>query len=194
MRPRAYRPEEERRDARSCDQRRVRPERHPDDRVCAGRCDDGPNELVTLVDLEPVTCDEQSDLGVPGGGAQVALDLGPCLSGQRAPLARQEAALGVARELLTAFDQRGVQRGWTDERVPPARLEPLVELLERDEHVAHLRDRVDAEIGAGPVCGDTARLDLEARESAVGNGDLELGGLADDRRIRPYSSKNGLGA
>ena len=64
-----------------------------------------------------------------------------------------------------------------------ARLQPLVEALQSDEDGPHPRDRVDAEIRARAVRGDALGLDLEADEAAMGDGELQLGRLDDDRGV-----------
>ena len=58
-----------------------------------------------------------------------------------------------------------------------------VERVEPDEDVAHLRDRVDAEVGPRAVRGAPVRLDLEGDEALVGDADAHPGRLGDDRRV-----------
>ena len=58
-----------------------------------------------------------------------------------------------------------------------------VEFLDPDEHAAHSRDRVDAEIGTRAVRRDAARLQLERDEALVRDAHLLLRRLAHDRGI-----------
>src|SRR5262249_26315338 len=95
-----------------------------------------------------------------------------------ASLADQQAARGVARELLAALDQRRVYGSRADEQVTPAGLQARVELLETHEDRAHLRDRVDAEVRSRAMSGDAVRLDLESDGSLVRAGQLQLVRLA----------------
>ena len=100
--------------------RRDRSRRRSGRRVC--------DERVVGRDLERLAADGRPQLGVARDLAQLGLDLLGRLAGNRAPLAAQQAARGVARELLAALDQRRVDRAGPDERMLRAGLQPLVEL------------------------------------------------------------------
>jgi hypothetical protein len=65
-----------------------------------------------------------------------------------------------------------------------------VELLDPHEDVAHVRNGVDAEIGAGAVRSAALRLDLEADEALVGEREPHLGGLGDDGRVRAVALRH----
>ena len=58
-----------------------------------------------------------------------------------------------------------------------------VELLDPDEDGAHVRDRIDAEVGTRAVRGAALCLDLEADEALVRDRETQLGRLGDDRRV-----------
>src|SRR5579862_527998 len=73
-----------------------------------------------------------------------------------------------------------------------AALQSRVQRIEGDEHLSHLRDGVDAEVGARAVCGDAARLDLERDEPAVRDRQLQLRRLHHDRRVRVDALEHGL--
>ena len=126
--------------------------------------------------------------------AQLALHLVDGFARDRALLAAEPAAGRETGELLAARDQRGVQRRWPRERVPPPRLKARVELGERDQDRAHLGDRVDAEVGPRPVRGHARGLELEADEAAMGDRDAQLGRLGHDRRVRANPLEHRLGA
>ena len=61
------------------------------------------------------------------------------------------------------------------------------------EHRAHGHDRVDAQVRARAVSGATRHLDLAQDEPLVRDDELQLGGLGDDRRVRPDPSQHLLG-
>ena len=65
-------------------------------------------------------------------------------------------------------------------RVRRVGAQAAVELLDPDEHVAHVGDGVDAEVGPGAVRRPALRLDLEADEALVRERQAHLGGLRDD--------------
>jgi hypothetical protein len=58
--------------------------------------------------------------------------------------------------------------------------------------MAHLRDRVDPQIGPRPVRGAPVRLDLERDEPLVGDADLHVSRLGHDRRVGAYALQHGL--
>ena len=57
------------------------------------------------------------------------------------------------------------------------------ELPEAVHDAPGVRDGVDAELGLRTVRGEPGDVDAEPREPTVGDGDLQLGGLSDDRGI-----------
>ena len=69
-----------------------------------------------------------------------------------------------------------------------------VELLDRDQDAAHLRDRVDPEIRPRAVRGPSGRLDVEGEPAAVGDAETLVGRLGDDRRVGAPAREQGLGA
>src|SRR5579862_1590773 len=73
-----------------------------------------------------------------------------------------------------------------------AALQSRLQRVEGDEHRSHLRDGVDAEVGARTVRGDAARLDLERDEPAVRDRQLQLRRLHHDRRVRVDALEHGL--
>ena len=69
-----------------------------------------------------------------------------------------------------------------------------VQLADGGQDRSGLDDRVDAEVRTRPM-GRTARdLDLRPYESAMGDHELELGGLGDDRRVGAQGGENLLDA
>ena len=72
--------------------------------------------------------------------------------------------------------------------------ERAVECLERDEHPAHLRDRVDAEIGSRAVRGATLRRQLERHEASVRDADAQAGRLGHDGPVGAPGADERLGA
>ena len=74
-------------------------------------------------------------------------------------------------------------RAAPEQRVARVGAQLAVEPLDADEHAAHARDRVDAEVGPRPVRRAPARLDLERDEALVRDADLLLGRLGDDRAV-----------
>ena len=69
-----------------------------------------------------------------------------------------------------------------------------VKLLDPDQDVAHVRDRVHAEVRARAVRRASIRLDLEADEALVSENEPELGRLGHDRRIRRVALRDPGGA
>jgi hypothetical protein len=85
-------------------------------------------------------------------------------------------------ERANTVDQRGVDEPVT-QRGMYAAAEPVVELGHRDEQRPGFEDRVAAEVGPGPVRGQSDDLDLGPDEATVRGGDLELGRFGDDRGV-----------
>ena len=99
----------------------------------------------------------QLRVGARGLGHELAhllLDQLGALPRHRAALELDEAALGVARELLPALDQRRVHRPGPEQRMPLAAGEPPAEVLDAGQHAAGLGDGVHAELWLRAVCGD----------------------------------------
>ena len=130
-------PKIDRRDARLVEDRRVHPGRPADhgrrmaeQRARRGRCTSA-HDLGVGADLEGRAHERRAHLG-----AQLGIGLPPprstssrtcasttlgVLAGDGAALELHEAALGVARQLLAALDQRGVHRAGAEQRVARAR-------------------------------------------------------------------------
>ena len=89
---------------------------------------------------------------------------------------------GVARHLGAALDQRGVDGAAAEQRVG-ARGERGVELADPGQDRAGLDDRVDALLVARAVRRAALDLDLDPHEALVGDDQLELGRLGDDRGV-----------
>ena len=64
-----------------------------------------------------------------------------------------EAALGIARELLPSLDQQGVHGPGAEQRMCRPRRQALAELIDAGQHAAGLGDRVDAELRLRAVRG-----------------------------------------
>src|SRR5262249_41058900 len=156
------------------DQPRVRPEGDADGLARVRDRGDELHERLVARRLEWLAADGEAELRVACDRAQLVFDLLDRLAGDRSPLAGEQTARGVGRDPLPALDQRRVERSRPDELVTPASLQPLVELLQRDEDGAHLRDRVDAEVRPRAVRRHALRLDLEADEALVRDGELQL--------------------
>ena len=104
-----------------------------------------------------------------------------------AALELHEAALGVARQLLPALDQRGVQRAGAEQRVAGAGGELPAEILDAGQHAAALGDRIDAELRLRAVRGMARDLDLEPGEALVRDAHLERRRLGHDRGVGAHS-------
>ena len=68
--------------------------------------------------------------------------------------------------------------------MPQVRAQLAVELLDPDEDVSHLRDRVDTEVRPRTVRGPTSRLHVEPDDPAVCDRDPELVRRGDDGGVR----------
>ena len=116
-----------------------------------------PDDRLLLRDLERLAREEQAQLCLDGWiGAASSRDdafdlrfdeLGR-LAGDGPPLPLEETPLRLARELLPALDERGMERAAREQRMGGRRAKRPVALLEPDEEAAHLRDCVDSEVGA----------------------------------------------
>jgi len=73
--------------------------------ACSCRPADKLDERMLRRRFERLAAHAEPQHRITGNLAQLALDLLDCLAGDRPPLAREETACGVARELLTALDQ-----------------------------------------------------------------------------------------
>src|SRR5436305_14391810 len=78
-----------------------------------------------------------------------------------AALELDEAALGIARQLLPAGDPRGVQRAPPEQRLAGPAREPPAEVLDARQDAAGLGDRIDAELRLRAVRRTSRDLDLE---------------------------------
>ena len=114
--------------------------------------------------------------------ADLALDIGRRLAGQRAPLDRQPASFGDRRRPLPSFDHTGVHGAGAEERVRACR-ETSAEGLDLDQQRSGPDDRVDTELRSGTVRRDPHDVDLGPHESLVRHADGHLGGLRDDGRV-----------
>ena len=104
----------------------------------------------------PAPCAARSEEGSARGSSRAP---GRPRSARRAPSPCRAADVGATRASRGAELRRG-------RRAP-----------------AHRGDRVDAQVGARAVRGDTVGLDVEPDEPLVGDAHLELGRLGDDRRV-----------
>ena len=117
------------------------------------------------------------------------LDQLGALARHRAALELDEAALGVARELLPALDQRRVHRPGPEQRMPLAAGKSPAEVLDAGQHAAGLGDRVDAELRLRAVRGTARDLDLEPGEALVRDAQLELRGLGHDGGVGAHLTR-----
>jgi hypothetical protein len=62
-------------------------------------------------------------------------------------------------------------------------LELVTQLLQTGEQWTHGKDRVNSQIGPGPMGGNARSLDLEPDEPLMRDRDIEVGGLDDDRGV-----------
>src|SRR5262249_22847573 len=185
MRTHTRRAVEHGRDAAVREQRRIRPERDPEEAAVAGRARYLLRELVARIDPERLATEGDVRRGTRAvdEGLQLALDVGDRLARQRPPLARPPAPLPLARGLLPAFDPRRVGGRRPEQLVERPALKTVGKLREPRQHRRHRRDRVDAEIRSRAVSCAAARLDLEAGEPLVRDADAFVGRLAHDRGV-----------
>jgi hypothetical protein len=143
------------------------------------------------VDLERRAHEDEPQLGlqprVRGGDereqlGELALDVAGALAGERAPLHRQDAAPGIARQLLPAGDERRVDARRAEQRMRAA-LQARLQPAQAGQHGRHAGDRVDAEIRARAVGGAAARLELGPDEALVGDAGAQRRRLGDDAGV-----------
>src|SRR5262249_57925730 len=79
------------------------------------------------------------------------------LAGKRPALELEETPIGVGRELTAPFDDGGVKRGVSEERLRRPRAELGAELLQSREHPTHSQDRVLPFVGPAAVRGAAER-------------------------------------
>src|SRR6185503_16742786 len=82
----------------------------------------------------------------------------------------ERALFRIAAQLLTAADERRVQRAGALKRDRRARAQLAVALLQGDEHAAHPRYGVTTVLRPAAVRGATVRDDFEPREPFVPDG------------------------
>ena len=124
---------------------------------------------------------------------QLALDVPRGLARQRAALDVEHAALGVARQLLAARDQRGVQAGRAEQRVRP-RVEAVLQRRDAGERGGHADDRVDAEVGARAVRRAALGLELRPHEALVRDARAQVRRLGDDAGVGAPAAQDRLDA
>ena len=103
--------------------------------------------------------------------------------GSSPPLHLQRRAVGIAAQLVSALDDRRVQRAGADQRMRRPRLQRAIERSEPRQDAAEPQDRVlpvgrTAAVRRLPFDGD-----VDPRESLVADGDREVGRLGHDRRV-----------
>jgi hypothetical protein len=200
MRPLPARSEHDRGDAGRLDEGGVhpvalavelgRPARHR-----LGRPRDRLDHVGARLHAERVAHEAEPRLGAldpRGQGLALAPHVVRRLPGDGAALEREDAAGGIARELLAALDQRGMHGAGPDELVPRRCIERRLELRKAGECRRHSRDRVNALGGARAVCRAPARLDLGPDEALVRDADAQRSGLGDDCGIGAPAPKHGL--
>ena len=126
----------------------------------------GRDDAGAGVDLERRPLEGRAHRGAAGQLAHLLLDQLPRLAGDRAPLDREQAAVGVARELAAALDERGVDRSRPEQRVRAAGRELLGEPVQAGEDAAHGGDRIDAQVGPRPVRGH-ARVSISSHRKPL---------------------------
>ena len=125
---------------------------------------------------------------------ELLLDVSKRLAGERAPLDRDDATVGIRRELLAAFDQRRVHGRAAEKWMGPVLgAQGLVEVGQPQQDRPRPRDRIDAEVVARSVRCDAAGRDLGSDEALVRDDELHLGGLGDDCSISRDRLRDGLG-
>ena len=102
------------------------------------------------------------------------------LARQCAPLHLQMTAIGIAAELAPALDQRGVQRGRSQQRVRWLRLQVTIEGVEPRQNSCHQTNRVAPIARTAAMRGAAFGFNLHPLEALVRHRDGQVGGLGDD--------------
>jgi len=132
--------------------------------------------------------------GLVQDGLHLPLDLRARLAGQGAPLVAGAARGRGHEELLAPVDADHLRDPVARQRVGRTLVQLALEALDPAEHAAHVRHRVHAALRLRGVRGHPLGVQLEDREAAVRQVELEVAGLGDDGGVGAEALQHRLGA